>query len=158
MDYPQRRLLLYALVKGLGDAVRRNDGSAAERYRGRLRLVAEQFDANPPIREALEKLLSVSGLWLATNIADRDETKEQMLELIERVMELLVKCKLAPSRIVHFSRRHRLPPRVLVVSQIVLVPLNFRSRFRPACPIRADLGRCTHKSRLVMSALQSDIT
>ena len=29
-----KRLLLYALVKGLGDAVRRNDQSAAERYHG----------------------------------------------------------------------------------------------------------------------------
>ena len=28
------RLLLRALVKGLGEAVRRNDQSAAERYRG----------------------------------------------------------------------------------------------------------------------------
>jgi hypothetical protein len=33
-----KRLLLYALVKGLGDAVRRNDQSAAKRYRRRLRL------------------------------------------------------------------------------------------------------------------------
>jgi hypothetical protein len=32
-----KRLLLYALVKGLGDAVRRNDQSAAKRYRRRLR-------------------------------------------------------------------------------------------------------------------------
>ena len=28
-----KRLLLYALVKGLGDAVRRNDQSTAKRYR-----------------------------------------------------------------------------------------------------------------------------
>jgi hypothetical protein len=46
-----RRLLLYALVKGLGDAVRRNDKSVADRYRRRLRLIAKEFEANPPIRE-----------------------------------------------------------------------------------------------------------
>ena len=37
------RLLLRALVKGLGEAVRRNDQSAAERYRGRLRLAADRL-------------------------------------------------------------------------------------------------------------------
>jgi hypothetical protein len=36
-----KRLLLYAPVKGLGDAVRRNDPSAAKRYRRRLRLATE---------------------------------------------------------------------------------------------------------------------
>ena len=62
------RLLLRALVKGLGEAVRRNDQSAAERYRGRLRLAAEQIAADDPVRDA---------------------TKQQMLEVIERVIWLL---------------------------------------------------------------------
>jgi len=43
-----KRLLLYALVKGLGDAVRRNDQSAAKRYRRRLRLATEQIAADDP--------------------------------------------------------------------------------------------------------------
>ena len=50
-----KRLLLYVLVKGLGEAVRRNDQSAARRYL----------------------------------VGDRDEPKQQMLELIERVIDLL---------------------------------------------------------------------
>jgi hypothetical protein len=44
-----KRLLLYALVKGLGDAVRRNDQSAARRYRRRLRLATEQIAARSRI-------------------------------------------------------------------------------------------------------------
>ena len=40
------RVLLYALVKGLGDAVRRNDQPAAKRYRRRLRLATEQIAAD----------------------------------------------------------------------------------------------------------------
>jgi hypothetical protein len=43
-----KRLLLYALVKGLGDAARRNDQSAAKRYRRRLRLATEQIAADDP--------------------------------------------------------------------------------------------------------------
>ena len=59
-----KRLLLYALVKGLGDAVRLNDQSAAERYRRRLRLASEQFAADDPVQGILERLLSISGLWV----------------------------------------------------------------------------------------------
>lgn len=36
-------LLLNVLLKGLADAIRRNDRSTAERYRRRLRLTAEQI-------------------------------------------------------------------------------------------------------------------
>ena len=84
-----KRLLLQALLKGLGDAVRRNDGSAADRYRRRLGMIAQHFDTNPPVSDALEQLLSVSGLWLATKVAERYETEQQVLGLIERVVQLL---------------------------------------------------------------------
>ena len=84
-----KRLLLHALVKGLGDAIRRNDESVADRYRRRLRLIAEQFDANPPVRDTLERLLWTSGRWLTADVVERDENKEQTLELTERVTELL---------------------------------------------------------------------
>jgi hypothetical protein len=56
-----KRLLLYALVKGLGDAVRRNDQSAAKRYCRRLRLATEQIAADDPVQDALKKLLLISG-------------------------------------------------------------------------------------------------
>ena len=59
-----KRLLLYALVKGLGDAARRNDQSAAKRYRRRLRLAAEQIAADDPVQDALKKLLLISGQWV----------------------------------------------------------------------------------------------
>ncbi len=88
MDY-SRRLLLHALLKGLGDAVRRNDKSVADRYRRRLRLIAEGFDANAPVRDALERLLRATDQGLTTDVVERDENMEQILELIERVMELL---------------------------------------------------------------------
>ena len=100
-----KRLLLYALVKGLGDAVRRNDQSAAKRYRRRLRLATEQIAADDPVQDALKKLLLISGQWVVAPVvtmspkgegserylyrSDRDEPKQQMLELIERVIGLL---------------------------------------------------------------------
>jgi len=100
-----KRLLLYALVKGLGDAVRRNDQSAAKRYRRRLRLATEQIAADDPVQDALKKLLLISGRWVVAPVvtlspkgegseryvyrSDRDEPKQQMLELIERVIGLL---------------------------------------------------------------------
>jgi hypothetical protein len=84
-----RRLLLHALVKGLGDAVRRNDGSVADRYRRRLRLIAEEFDANPPVRDTIGRLLWATDRWSATDMVERDENKEQVLKLTEHVMELL---------------------------------------------------------------------
>jgi hypothetical protein len=84
-----RRLLLSALVKGLGEAIRRNDQSAAERYRGRLHLAAEQIAADDPVRDVLGRLLLLSGLCVAAAAADRDDTKQQMLEVIERVIWLL---------------------------------------------------------------------
>ena len=59
-----KRLLLYALVKGLGDAVRRNDQSAAKRYRRRLRLATEQIAADDQVQDALKKLLLISGRWV----------------------------------------------------------------------------------------------
>jgi hypothetical protein len=88
MTSPQR-LLLRALLSGLGDAVRRNDESAADRYHRRIRLIAGHFDTNPRTSDALERWLSASGQWLATDVAERYEAEQQVLELIEPVMDLL---------------------------------------------------------------------
>jgi hypothetical protein len=83
------RLLLHALLTGLGDAVRRNDEAAADRYHRRISLIAGHFETNAPISEALERLLRASSQWLATNAAERYEAEQQVLELIEPVMDLL---------------------------------------------------------------------
>jgi hypothetical protein len=88
MDSPQR-LLLHALLSGLGNAVRRNDGSAADRYHRRIRQIAGHFDTNPAVSEALEQLLSASSQWLETKVAERSEAEQQVLQLMERVTELL---------------------------------------------------------------------
>jgi hypothetical protein len=88
-DSVGRRLLLHALVKGLGDAVRRNDKSVADRYRRRLRLIAEEFDANPPVRDTLEPLLWATDRWFTTDVVECEENKERVLELTERIMEIL---------------------------------------------------------------------
>jgi hypothetical protein len=88
-DSVGRRLLLHALVKGLGDAVRRNDKAAVDRYRRRLRLIAEDFDANPPVRDTLERLFWATDRWFTTDVVERDENNEQVLELTEHVMKLL---------------------------------------------------------------------
>jgi hypothetical protein len=88
MVSPQR-LLLHALLTGLGDAVRRNDEAAADRYHRRISLIAGHFDTNPRTSDALERLLSASGRWLATNVAERYEAEQQVLEYIERVRSLL---------------------------------------------------------------------
>ena len=89
MASPQR-LLLHALLSGLGDAVGRNDETAADRYHTRIRLIARQhFDTNPSISDALERLLSASGRWLETNVAERSEAEQPVLKHIERVTELL---------------------------------------------------------------------
>jgi len=88
-DSVGRRLLLHALVKGLGDAVRRNDKSVADRYRRRLRLIAEEFDANPPVCDTLERLLWATDRWNTTDVVECEENKERVLELTERVMEIL---------------------------------------------------------------------
>jgi hypothetical protein len=83
------RLLLHALLTGLGDAVRRNDEAAADRYHRRISLIAGHFETNAPISEALERLLLASSQWLATNAAERYEAGQRVLELIEPVMDLL---------------------------------------------------------------------
>ncbi len=85
---PRKPLLLNALLDGLTASIRRDDPSAAERYRGRLRLVTEQIAADDPVHDVLEKLLDISGLWVVAAAVDRDGTKQQMLELIERVIGL----------------------------------------------------------------------
>ena len=65
----------------------------------------EQIAADDPVQDALEKLLLISGRWVVAPVvtlspkgegsdrnlyrSDRDEPKQQMLELIERVIGLL---------------------------------------------------------------------
>jgi hypothetical protein len=83
------RLLLSALLKGLAYAIRQDDQSAAERYRRRLQLVAEEIAGDEQVPEALKKLILISGLWVGVAKVDRDETRQQILELIVRVVDLL---------------------------------------------------------------------
>ncbi|MGC2075027.1 MAG: hypothetical protein WA728_03135 [Xanthobacteraceae bacterium] len=52
-------------------------------------MIAKEFDANPPVRDALERLLWASEQWLTTDMVERDENRERVLELIEHVMEIL---------------------------------------------------------------------
>ena len=84
------RLFLQALLMRLDDAIRANDESAADRYCRRVRMIARQhFDTNPRVSGAIEQLLSASGEWLATNVAERYQVGQQVLEHIERVSQLL---------------------------------------------------------------------
>ena len=41
------------------------------------------------VENAVEKLLTASGLWMGSAEADRNEAKQQMLEVIDRVIRLL---------------------------------------------------------------------
>ena len=84
-----KRLLLRVLLKGLADAIDRNDRSTAERYRRRLRLTAEQIAADESVQDALKRVLLVSRLWIEAAEVDRDETMQQLLKLIDRVIGLL---------------------------------------------------------------------
>ncbi len=84
------RLLLSALLTGLSDAVSRNDDAKADRYRTRIDLIARQhFATNPSISDAVERLLLATDRWLATKVAERVETEQQVSDVIERVSELL---------------------------------------------------------------------
>jgi hypothetical protein len=88
MDSPQR-LVLRALLTGMGEAVRRNDESAGDRYHRRLRGIAPHFDTNPRVSDALERLFSANERWLAAKVAERYETDTLVLDHLERVMGLL---------------------------------------------------------------------
>jgi hypothetical protein len=83
------RLLLNALLKGLAHAIRRDDISAADRYRGRLQNAAQPVSAETQLRDLLTKLLLTSGLWVKVADSERDETRQQLLDLIDRVVALL---------------------------------------------------------------------
>ena len=60
---------------------------------GRLRIgITEELASSPTntgISAALERLLSASAQWSATKVAERYELEQQVLERIERIMELL---------------------------------------------------------------------
>jgi hypothetical protein len=83
------QLLLQALVKGLGDAVGRNDEAAVDRYHTRIRLLAGHFDTNPTLSVALEWLLLASGDWMKTDAANRVEAEQPVAELVGRITQLL---------------------------------------------------------------------
>jgi hypothetical protein len=84
-----QRLLLHALLNGLGNAVRRFDQPAADRYRRRIILIAGHFETNAAVSQALERLLWASGQWLATKGPERYEAEQQVLELLDGVADLL---------------------------------------------------------------------
>jgi hypothetical protein len=84
-----KRILLNALLKGLADAVRRDDRSAAERYCERFRLATDETVADEPVQNVRKELLLISGLWVEADAVNRDETRLQMLEFIDRVIGLL---------------------------------------------------------------------
>ena len=84
-----KRILLNALLKGLADAIHRDDQSAAERYCERFRLATDETIADEPFQNARKELLLISGLWLEADGVSRDETRLQMLEFIDRVIGLL---------------------------------------------------------------------
>ena len=83
------RLLLNALLRGLDHAIRRDDIPAVNRYRGRLQQAAEPVAADTQLKGPLAKLLLTSGLWVRAANSERDETRQQLLDLIDRVVALL---------------------------------------------------------------------
>jgi hypothetical protein len=83
------QLLLQALVRGLGEAVGRNDEAAADRYHTRIRLIAGHFDTNPTLSVALEWLLLASGDWMKTDAPNRVEAEQPVAELVDRITQLL---------------------------------------------------------------------
>jgi hypothetical protein len=87
--FSTQRLLLRVLLNGLGDAVRRFDQPAADRYRRRISQIAGHFETNAQVSQELERLLWISGQWLATKAPNRYEAEQQVVELIDRVAELL---------------------------------------------------------------------
>ena len=76
------------MLDGLAAGIRRDDPSVAERYRARLRLATEQLAGDDPVHDVLENLLSSAACHFVAAAVDRDETKQQMLELIECVIGL----------------------------------------------------------------------
>jgi hypothetical protein len=56
---------------------------AARRYRGRLQRTAEPLAADIPFKVPLTKLLLTTGLWVQVANIKRDETRQQLLDLID---------------------------------------------------------------------------
>ena len=82
-------LLLNALLKGLANAVQRDDLSAAERYCQRLQLTAETIAPDAQVKSVLAKLFVINGLWVQAADVERSETRQQLLELVNHVLGLL---------------------------------------------------------------------
>jgi hypothetical protein len=83
------RFSVWPLPIAFSSTVGCNDEAAADRYHRRISLIAGHFETNAPVSDALERLLSASGRWLATNAAERYEAGQWVLELIEPVVDLL---------------------------------------------------------------------
>jgi hypothetical protein len=89
-----KRLEIYGLVEGLGDAVDTNDPASAERYRERLSLAMEYAGADDPAKsldKALEELFRISGQWVRGAVVRRDDpqSKKQIQEAVEHAIRLL---------------------------------------------------------------------
>jgi hypothetical protein len=52
-------------------------------------LATEHIAADDLVHDVVERLLHVSGQWVVAAAVDRGETKQQMIEIIERVIGLL---------------------------------------------------------------------
>ena len=52
-------------------------------------VAAEPVTAETQPKEPLTKLLLTSGLWMQVADSERDETRQQLLDLIDRVVGLL---------------------------------------------------------------------
>ena len=55
----------------------------------RIDTVVDLFEANPPIRDTPERLLWATNQWFTTDVVERDENKERVLELTKRIMRFL---------------------------------------------------------------------
>jgi hypothetical protein len=80
--------VLNALLKGLAHAIRRDDLSAAERYCRRLNIAAKTIASDAPLKGALAKLFVTNRLWLQAADVERSEARQQMLELVDRLVGL----------------------------------------------------------------------
>ena len=84
-DVRKRLDLLSGLVKGLRDAVRVNDFRVAHHLR--IRLAAAMRQVEKPLRDEIEALFEISGLWVRNG--NRHDTKRQIQQLIRRIIPRL---------------------------------------------------------------------
>jgi hypothetical protein len=102
-------LLLTALLKGLAHAVQRDDLSAAERYCQRLQLTAETITPDAQVKGVLAKLFVMNGLWVRSADVERGETRQQLLELVDHVLEVLTGGSISSARSLSRATKMRNP-------------------------------------------------